>query len=177
MKFVTQDAAGPRRAHRSEPVILLAVSNRTFVIAAEDVQEIRSTDSLAGAAAEIAQPELEKVRHTMERAHRIYYIVNGCVHFGLRIARPTLVLIMRQVRVAVLVDRIERMSEISGIYPLPRAFTGAERRWYRGLAYLDDHVIPVVAPTGFLTAEEFKRLDQFSSQNAAHSDLEGAVRA
>ena len=69
------------------------------------------------------------------------------------------------------VDRIERMSDISAVYPLPRAFTGAERRWYRGLAYLDDHVLPVVAPTGFLTAEEFKRLDEQSSR-----ELEGAVR-
>ena len=147
-----------------------------FAMAAEDVQEIRSTDSLAGAA-EIAEPMLEKVRHTMERAHRTYYIVNGCTHFGLRIARPTLVLIMRQVRVAVLVDRIERMSEIAAIYSLPRAFTGAERRWYRGLAYLDDHVIPVVAPTGYLTAEEFQRLDHQLNLSAAQKDLEGAVRA
>jgi chemotaxis signal transduction protein len=172
MRFATHDAPKPRRAHRSEPVILFAVSNQSFAIAAEDVQEIRSTDGLAGAAVEIAEPLVEKVHHTMERAHRTYYIVNGCVHFGLRIARPTLVLIMRQVRVAVLVDRIERMSEVSAVYPLPRAFVGAERRWYRGLAYLDDHVIPVVAPTGFLTAEEFRRLDEQSSR-----DLEGAVRA
>lgn len=177
MKFAIQDSARPRRTHRSEPVILFAVSNRTFAIAAEDVQEIRSTDSLAGAAAEIAEPLFEKVHHTMERAHRTYYIVNGCVHFGLRIARPTLVLIMRQVRAAVLVDRIERMSEISAVYPLPRAFTGAERRWYRGLAYLDDHVIPVVSPTGFLTAEEFQRLDEQSSRDAGRHDLQGAVRA
>lgn len=172
MRFATHDAPRLRRARRSEPVILFAVSNHTFAIAAEDVQEIRSTDSLAGAAAEIAEPLLEKVHHTMERAHHTYYIVNGCIHFGLRIARPTLVLIMRQVRVAVLVDRIERMSEVSAVYALPRAFTGAERRWYRGLAYLDDHVIPVVSPTGFLSVEEFKRLDEQSSR-----DLEGAVRA
>jgi chemotaxis signal transduction protein len=177
MRFATHDAPKPRRSHRSEAVILFAVSNQSFAIAAEDVQEIRSTDGLAGSAVEIAEPLLEKVHHTMERAHRTYYIVNGCVHFGLRIARPTLVLIMRQVRVAVLVDRIERMSEISAVYVLPRAFTGAERRWYRGLAYFDDHVVPVVAPTGFLTAEEFKRLDEHASRDAARHDLEGAVRA
>ncbi|HYL46803.1 MAG TPA: chemotaxis protein CheW [Candidatus Limnocylindrales bacterium] len=177
MRFATHDAPRSRRSHRSEPVILFAVSNQSFAIAAEDVQEIRSTDSLGGTAVEIAEPLLEKVHHTLERAHRTYYIVNGCAHFGLRIARPTLVLIMRQVRVAVLVDRIERMSEISAVYHLPRAFAGAERRWYRGLAYLDDHVIPVVAPTGFLTAEEFKRLDEQSNREAARQDLEGAVRA
>jgi hypothetical protein len=177
MKFVIPDSPKPRRSHRSEPIILFAVSNRTFTIAAEDVQEIRSTDSLGGTAVEIAEPLLEKVHHTLERAHRTYYVVNGCVHFGLRIARPTLVLIMRQVRVAVLVDRIERMSEISALYQLPRAFTGAERRWYRGLAYLDDHVIPVVAPTGFLTPEEFKRLDERLNRDTARHVLEGAVRA
>lgn len=176
MRFASYDAPRPRRARRSEPVILFSVSNRTFAMAAEDVQEIRSTDSLAGAA-EIPEPLLEKVHHTLERAHRTYYIVNGCTHFGLRIARPTLVLVMRQVRVAVLVDRIERMSEIAAIYPLPCVFTGAERRWYRGLAYLDDHVIPVVAPTGYLTTEEFQRLDHQLNLNAARKDLEGALRA
>jgi len=66
---------------------------------------------------------------------------------------------LRQIRTAVLVDKIERMAEIAGIHALPRAFGGAERQWYRGLAYLEDQVIPVINPTGFLTAGEFERLD------------------
>ncbi len=158
MKIAAQDAVKSRKARRPEAIILFTVSNQLFAIAADSVQEIRSTDSL-GAAMEIEQQEIPKVRHTIERARRTYYVVNACVHFGLRVVRPTLVLMLRQIRAAVLVDKIERMAEISGIHALPRAFVGAERQWYRGLAYLDDQVIPVINPTGFLTAEEFGQLD------------------
>ncbi len=36
----------------------------------------------------------------------------------------------------------------------PGAFCHEERDWYRGLTVLDQNVIPVVNPAGFLTAEE-----------------------
>src|SRR5271154_3327111 len=117
-----------RRARRTETVILFFVANQMFAVAANSVQEIRSTDSLAGAANEIERPELPKVRHTIERSRRTYYVVNAGAHFGLRVTRPTLVLILRQLRAALLVDRIERMAEVSAVYPLPHAFTGEERR-------------------------------------------------
>jgi chemotaxis signal transduction protein len=175
MRFATQTAAKARRARRSEPVILFTVSNETFAIAADAVQEIRSTDSLAGAALEFEQSEVPKVRHAIERAHRTYYVVNAGMHFGLDVTRPTLVLMLRQLRTAVLVDRIERMAEIFALHPLPRAFTGDERNWYRGLAYLDDLVIPVICPAGFLTAEEFQRLDQ--AWKTAEEQREGAFSA
>jgi chemotaxis signal transduction protein len=158
MKIAAQDAVKSRKARRPEAVILFTVSNQLFAIAADSVQEIRSTDSL-GAALEVEQQEIPKVRHTIERAHRTYYVVNACTHFGLRVVRPTLVLMLRQIRTAVLVDKIERMAEIAGIHALPRAFGGAERQWYRGLAYLEDQVIPVINPAGFLTTAEFERLD------------------
>jgi chemotaxis signal transduction protein len=174
MKIATQDAPRPRKLLAAEPAILFAVSRQTFAIAADAVQEIRSTDSIAGAASEFECPEVPKVRHTFERAHRQYYVVNGCAHFRLRVTRPTLVLILRQLRVAVLVDRIERMTELSGVFDLPLAFSGDERLWYRGLAYLDDHVIPVVDPRGFLTAEEFHRIEGVPVPLAA-SELEGAA--
>jgi len=74
-------------------------------------------------------------------------------------------------------DRIDRMAEIAAVYPLPRGFTGDERRWYRGLAYLDDSVIPVVEPTGFLTPEEFQRLDRASAAAAFQRETEAAVQA
>jgi chemotaxis signal transduction protein len=154
----------PRRGRHPETVVLFYVANQMFAIAAESVHEIRSTDSLAGAANEIGNPELAKVRHTIDRSGRTYYVVNAGQHFGLPVSRPALVLILRQFRAAVLVDRIDRMAEIPGVYSLPLAFTGDERRWYRGLAYLDDSVIPVVEPTGFLAPHEFQRLDR------AHKD-------
>ena len=176
MNTAQESAAKPRRARHPERVILFFVSNQLFAIAADAVQEIRCTDSLAGAAVEIENSQLPKVRHTVERGRHTYYVVNGCVHFGLPVTRPALVLILRQLRVVVLVDRIERMAEISGVYALPAAFAGDERRWYRGLAYLDDMVIPVINPAGFLTAEQFQLLDS-AAKLAAQREMEGAVQA
>ena len=175
MKIAAQEPTKSRRIRRSEAVILFTVANQIFAIAADSVQEIRSTDSL-GAALEIEQLEIPKVRHTIERNHRTYFVVNACTHFGLRVVRPTLVLILRQVRVAVLVDKIERMTEISAVHALPRAFIGTECKWYRGLAYVDDQVIPVISPTGFLTAKEFQRLDGSSAAAESAQTLEGAAR-
>jgi chemotaxis signal transduction protein len=177
MKIAAQEKAKSRRARHPEQMILFAVASRMFAIAAAAVQEIRSTDSLAGSANEIEHSEIPKVRHTLERSHQTYYVVNAGVHFGLPITRPTLVLILRQLRVAVLVDRIERMAEIGAIHALPRAFAGDERRWYQGLTYVDDHVIPVIQPAGFLTSDEFRRLDHITNTTAVPRGLEGAVQA
>jgi len=167
----------PRRSRRPEAVILFWVANQMFAIAADAVQEIRSTDSLAGAANELERSELPKVRHTLQWGRRTCYVVNAGMHFGLPITRPALVLILRQMRAALLVDRIDRMTEIAAVYPLPHAFTGQERRWYRGLAYLDDSVIPVVEPSGFLTAEEFARLDRVAEGSGSPREMEGMVQA
>jgi chemotaxis signal transduction protein len=177
MKIATADAAKPRRARPSEALILFCIANQTFAIAADAVQEIRSTDSLGGTAIEIEQAEVPKVRHLVERSRRTYYVVSGCAHFGLRVTRPTLVLILRQIRAAVLVDSIERMADVAMIHPLPRGFQGAERRWYRGLTYIEDRVIPVIRPGGFLTTEEFVRLDQAAAVSGAMQQMQGAVQA
>jgi chemotaxis signal transduction protein len=167
----------PARRGKPEAVILFWVANQMFAIAAESVQEIRSTDSLAGSANEIEQQAVPKVRHTLEWGRRLCYVVNAGVHFDLPVTRPTLVLIVRRMRIAVLVDRIDRMAEIPAVYPLPRAFGGEERRWYRGLAYIDDTVIPVVEPSGFLSAEELTVLDHAMKLVASQREMEGAVQA
>jgi chemotaxis signal transduction protein len=171
-------SAGPklRSGRRAETAVLFVVANQMFAVAADSVHEIRSTDSIAGSANEIENPELPKVHHTLDRSGRTYYVVNAGVHFGLPVSRPALVLILRQFRAALLVDRIDRMAEIPGVYALPIAFTGDERRWYRGLTYLDDSVIPVVEPTGFLTPQEFQRLDR-AHQEARRREAESAVQA
>ena len=167
----------PARRGKPEAVILFYVANQMFAIAAESVQEIRSTDGLAGAANEIDQQVVPKVRHILEWSRRTCYVVNAGVHFGLPVSRPTLVLILRRMRIAVLVDRIDRMTEIPAVYPLPQAFAGKERRWYRGLAYIDDSVIPVVEPSGFLSADEFAALDRAIKPSAPQPEMEGAARA
>jgi len=148
-----------------------------FGIAASSVQEIRSTDSMAGAANEIEHTNVPKVRHMLEWGHRTSYVVNAGMHFGLPATRPALVLILREARVAVLVDKIDRMTEVAGVHPLPRAFTGEERRWYSGLAYVDDSVIPVVQPSGFLTQEELAHLERAAEAGAARSEMQGAAQA
>jgi chemotaxis signal transduction protein len=177
VKIATTDGAKPRRARAHEALILFCIANQTFAIAADAVQEIRSTDSLGGTAIEIEQAEVPKVRHLVERARRTYYVVSGCAHFGLRVTRPTLILILRQIRAAVLVDSIERMADAATILPLPRAFQGEEKKWYRGLTYIDDRVIPVIRPGGFLTTEEFARLDHAAAVASAAPQMAGAERA
>lgn len=176
MTLAIKSAANPRRGRQPETVVLFIVANQMFAVAADSVHEIRSTDSIAGAANEIDNPELPKVRHTLDRSGRTYYVVNAGMHFGLPVTRPALVLILRQFRAALLVDRIDRMAEIPGLYPLPLAFTGDERRWYRGLAYLDDSVIPVVEPRGLLTPQDFQRLDR-AHREAQRREAEAAVQA
>ena len=95
--------SGTQRARPSETVVLFIVANQMFAVAADSVHEIRSTDSLSGSAAEIEHPELLKVRHTLDRGSRTYYVVNAGMHFGLPVTRPALVLILRQFRAALLV--------------------------------------------------------------------------
>ena len=103
-------------------------------------------------------------------------MVNAAAHFGLARTRPTIILILRDSPVALLADRIENMTEISGVLPLPPAFAGDERRWYRGLAYLDDSLIPVVEPTGFLAPQEFQQLDR-AHKLALEREAASAVEA
>jgi hypothetical protein len=173
MKIAAHDSPRTHRSGKSESMILFAVARQLFAIAADAVQEIRSTDSIAGSASEIEQPVVPKVRHTFEREGHQYFVVNAGAHFHLPVTRPTLVLILRQIRVAVLIDRIDRMAEIATVFDLPRAFTGAEIRWYRGLTYVNDHVIPVIDPRGFLTFQEFEALDRAVAAPSA----EGAIPA
>jgi chemotaxis signal transduction protein len=176
MNLPAHGAARTPRLRRPEQVILFLVSGQTFAIAADAVKEIRSTDSL-GAAIEFGNSEVPKVRHVIERGHRMCYVVNGCAHFRLPVSRPALALVLRQFRVAFLVDSVERMAEIPAVYALPLAFSGEERTWYRGLAYLEDRVIPVVQPSGFLTREQFELLDRLAPRNLAHAQVEGVAPA
>ena len=143
------------------------------------MHEIRSTDSLAGAAAEIEVPGVQKVRHTIERSRKTYYVINACVHFGLPISRPTLVLVLRDAPAAVLIDCIEEMAEISTLHALPRAFCGAERQWYRGLAVLGERVVPVVHSGGFLSSQELSLLEAARPDDSslASSGIQGVVSA
>jgi chemotaxis signal transduction protein len=177
MNLPAHVSARTHRQRRPEQVILFLVSGQSFAIAADTVKEIRSTDSLASAAIEFESLEVPKVRHVIERDRRMCYVVNGCSHFGLPVSRPALALVLRQFRVAFLVDSVDRIAEIPAVYALPLAFSGEERTWYRGLAYIEDHVIPVVHPGGFLTREQFEQLDRLAPGAAAQPHAEGVAPA
>jgi chemotaxis signal transduction protein len=148
-----------RPAARSEQIILFRVSGQLFAVSSASVQEVRSVDSLAGAAAEIIQPTLRKVKHVVRRNEKVLYVVNGATHFGLPAASASLVFVLRKTRTALLVDGIDKMATMTRLQALPLAYCHEERQWYRGLTALDQNVIPVVNPEGFLTADEFALLD------------------
>jgi chemotaxis signal transduction protein len=147
------------RPARTEQIILFRVSEQLFAVSSASVQEVRSVDSLSGSATEIIAPGLNKVRHIVHRNEQSLYVVNGAMHFGLPLTPGTLVFILRGTRTALLVDGIEKMSVMTRLQALPQSFCHEERLWYRGLTALDQTIIPVVNPEGFLSEEELYLLD------------------
>jgi chemotaxis signal transduction protein len=160
----------PHRAHplRTEQIILFRCSNQIFAISSASVQEVRSVDSLAGAASEVNQPSIKKVRHALRRGERSIYVVNTALHFGLKPSPPALIFLLRKSRVALLVDGIEKMATMTRLQALPAALCHEERLWYRGLTVLEQNVLPVVSPEGFLTPEELFFLDASAGTQAAY---------
>ncbi|MGA2811595.1 MAG: chemotaxis protein CheW [Candidatus Acidiferrum sp.] len=152
---------------QAEQIILFRVGGQLLAISSASVQEVRSVDSLAGAAAEIKDSGVAKVRHLLQREEQTLFVVNGTLHFGLPLIPGTLVFILRQTRTALLIDGIEKMTSMTQLQALPLAFSHEERRWYRGLTALDQTVVPVVSPDGFLTPEETRLLDGTLSERAA----------
>ena len=138
--------------------MVFSISGQLFAISATSVQEIRSADNLGGVVFDLEQSVIEKVRHMVEREGRAYYVLSGCIHFDLCASRPAIVLILRDLPVAVLVNRIEEMAEMTVLYSLPPSFQGLERRWYRGVTVLADKVLPVLEPRGLLTPVELDLL-------------------
>jgi chemotaxis signal transduction protein len=144
---------------RTEQIILFRVSGQLFAVSSASVKEVRSVDTLAGAAQEISQAGLRKVRHIVQRGEHSLYVVNGAMHFGLPPFAPALVFVLRRTRTALLVDGIEKMTTMTRLQALPQAFCNDERDWYRGVTAIDQTVVPVVKPEGFLTPDELFLLD------------------
>jgi chemotaxis signal transduction protein len=159
---------------RTEQIILFRSSNQIFAISSASVQEVRSVDSLAGAAVEINENSLDKVRHAIRRGDRNLYVVNAAIHFGLRPTPAALIFLIRKSRVALLIDGIEKMTTMTRLQALPGAFCHEEREWYRGLTVLDQNVIPVVNPFGFLTTEEIFLLDSVTAPESFPHSTDGA---
>src|SRR5450432_339356 len=165
------EAADKQSKVRSEQIILFRCSNQLLAISSASVQEVRSVDSLACVATEIDEPSVRKVRHALRRGERCIYVVNAAVHFGLKPSPAALIFLLRKSRVALLLDGIEKMTTMTRLQALPAAFCHEERKWYRGLTVLEQNVLPVINPEGFLSQEEYFLLDL--AANRVHG--EGAV--
>jgi len=148
------------RAPRAEQIILFRIGGQLFAISSASVQEVRSVDSLTGTTQEIPQSTVRKVRHTIRRGDTTHYVVNGTIHFGVQAAAASLIFFLRHTPTALLVDGIEKMTSMTYLQALPQAFCHEEREWYRGLTALDQTVVPVVRPEGFLSVEELTLLDR-----------------
>src|SRR3974390_375096 len=144
---------------RAEQIILFRASSEVFAISSGAVQEVRSVDSLAGAPVGVSEPGLKKVQHAIRRGDKNIYVVNTAMHFGLPPSPVALIFVLRKSRVALLVNAIEKMTSMTRLQALPGAFCNQERSWYRGLTVLDQNVIPVVDPAGFLSKDELFLLD------------------
>jgi chemotaxis signal transduction protein len=153
-------------AARTEQIILFRVSGQIFAVSSASVQEVRGIDSLSGAAKEMSHPALRKVKHFVRRGENSVYVINAALHFGLPPAPPALVFVLRRTRTALLIDGIEKMTSMSRLQALPLAYCHEERTWYRGLTALDQTVVPVVKPDGFLTPDELFLLDASLAQEA-----------
>jgi chemotaxis signal transduction protein len=144
---------------RAEQIILFRISGQIFAVSSSSVQEVRSADSMAGLTMEITAPGLRKVRHVAQRGDKSLFVVNGAAHFGLAPSPGALIFVLRKTRTALLIDGIEKMTSMTRLQALPQSFCHEERLWYRGLTALDQTVVPVVHPEGFLTGEELALLD------------------
>jgi chemotaxis signal transduction protein len=144
---------------RAEQIILFRVDTQIFAVSSASVQEVRGVDSLSGAAKEISHPGLRKVTHIVHRGENSIYVVSAAMHFGLPASSPALVFVLRNTRTALLVDAIEKMTSMTRLQALPLAFCHEEREWYRGLTALDQSVVPVIKPEGFLSDDQLFALD------------------
>jgi len=137
-----------------EGVILFTVGGYKFAIAAGAVKEIRGMEGLHPFTLGGISARVGKLKYTLERDGITYFVVDASVHFHLTRSTPARVLVLRNLSTAVLVDSTDRMTAISALHALPRAFTGDEREWYRGLALLGGEVVPVVNPAAFLSKDD-----------------------
>lgn len=144
---------------REEQIILFRIGEQLFALSSSSVQEVRSAESLCGGATEIEAPGVEKVRQFVRRGNNTLFLVSGATHFGLSATEGILAFVLRNTRTALLVDSIERMTSMTRLQALPLSFCHEERQWYRGLTALDQTVVPVVRPEGFLSDEDLRTLD------------------
>jgi chemotaxis signal transduction protein len=141
-------------SRHGEAMILFAVGAYRFAAPAADVEEIRDLQGIESIEDATKETSVAKVVATLQRGRRTYYVVDAARHFWISGVNGSRVMVLRGQPVAVRVESIDRMAEVGKTLPLPRAFRGEERRWYRGLVLIEDEVVPVLQMSSFLTAAE-----------------------
>ena len=141
-------------ARHGEAVILFAVGGHTFAAPAAEVDEIRDLHGTEPMESVTQRTSVSKVVATLERSGKTYFVVDAAQHFRLSHSNASRLMVLRGQPIAVRVESIDRMAEIGKMLPLPKAFRGEERRWYRGLVLTGEQVVPVVQMASFLTAAE-----------------------
>ena len=142
-----------KAAAHGQPAILFTIGEVTFAIVASAVSEIQTLKGTLPIRA------TGKVRHSLVREGRRYWVVDANLHFGLLPTPSDRILLLRESPIGLKVDAIERMAEISRLLALPRAFQNDERHWYLGLTLIDGRVIPVVNPNSFLSHFDLNSLE------------------
>jgi chemotaxis signal transduction protein len=145
-----------QRTRSAEAAILFAVGPYRFAIAASEVDEIRDMHGSTLVAVRSSPSAIRKVRYVLRRGGRTYPVVDASQHFHLAQSNVSRVLVLRGGLVALTADSIDKMTELTAIAPLPRAFQGEERKWFRGLALIDNEVVPVVNSGAVLTKTEIE---------------------
>lgn len=141
-----------RKVTHAEPAILFALGAVTFAIAAKEVDEIRDVAGLLPPGVTSPSP---KVKFRLVREGKTYWVLDASEHFHMVSSRSSRVLVLRNASTAVLVERIDRMAAISAVLPLPPAFQGEERSWYRGLTIIEENAISRAVPV--VNADTFRR--------------------
>jgi len=106
-------------------------------------------------------------------------VVEGNMHFHLPNSHVQRLLLLRDFPVAMSVDMVNRMAEITHLHALPRGFQGEERDWYRGLALLEEDVVPVVNPASLLDVRTIESLQAafIAAEEAAKPSPRSAASA
>jgi chemotaxis signal transduction protein len=145
------------RSPQTHPVILFVVGEHTFAISAAAVIEIQALQEMQPLVSQGFR--YSKVHHTITRDGRRYWVVDANIHFAMMPTQSTRVLMLAETPVAIKVDAIVRMAEMSKLLPLPDSFTGDERSWYLGLTLMNGTVVPLVNPASFLSHLDMNALE------------------
>jgi chemotaxis signal transduction protein len=152
---------------------LFVVGDHTFAISASAVTEIQALEELKPLASQVFR--YSKVHHTITRDGRRYWVVDANIHFCMLPTHSSRVLMLAESPVALKVDAIVRMAEMSKLLPLPHSFKGDERNWYLGLTLMNGSVVPVVNPASFLSHFDMNALEAEAPTHISSAEPAGVM--